>query len=84
MLPPVQRWELSTPLKGQGAHETLTLEALKRVYPDIFKKAQNYKDAKEAWEYIRGALWNDDPSAALFLTRKTRGLGLDFVDLKSL
>ncbi len=77
--PRVQRWALSTPLKGQAGHETLTLEALKKAYPQVFEQAQNYKDAEGAWEYIRGALWNDDPAASLFWTRKTRGLGLSFV-----
>jgi len=67
----IQRWELEGPWNyGQPVHEKLTEKALKAA--QIIGIDDNYK-SEEAWEYTRGALWNDDPEGLLFDDRNWFG-----------
>src|ERR1700693_3419733 len=66
----VQRYEIEGPFDiNDPVHETITQEALKQA--GMIGPKAKYSD-KEAWEYARGAVWNDDPLGELFDKNKKR------------
>jgi len=66
----VQRYEIEGPFDiNDPVHETITQEALKQA--GMIGPKAKYSD-KEAWEYARGAMWNDDPQGELFDKNKKR------------
>jgi hypothetical protein len=66
----LQRYEIEGPFDiNDPVHETITQEALKQA--GMIGPKAKYSD-KETWEYIRGAMWNDDPQGELFDKNKKR------------
>jgi hypothetical protein len=60
----IQRWEIEGPWNvGEPVHESLTQQSLKAA--GLIGIGDTYTST-EAWEYIRGAIWNDDPEGLLF------------------
>jgi Domain of unknown function (DUF4157) len=60
----IQRFEVEGPFDIKSpVHETLTQEALRKA--GMIEKKNSYK-SRGAWEYIRGAFWNDDPQGQFF------------------
>ncbi len=51
-------WNINDP-----AHETMTEESLRRA--GLIDKNDTYRSGS-AWDYTRGAMWNDDPEGMLF------------------
>jgi len=48
---------------GQPVHEKITEKALHEA--NLLDSNKSYED-KQAWEFIRGVIWNDDPEGLLF------------------
>ncbi|MEZ4733138.1 MAG: hypothetical protein R3E79_39075 [Caldilineaceae bacterium] len=60
----VQRWSLEGPWNiGEPVHESLTQQSLRAA--GLIGMGDKYT-SREAWEYIRGSIWNDDPNGSLF------------------
>ncbi|KXJ85351.1 hypothetical protein Micbo1qcDRAFT_223267 [Microdochium bolleyi] len=54
-------------LYGEPIHESLTLSALMRVSGSGVSPGTRINTANNAdWEFVRGAVWNDDPAGLLF------------------
>jgi hypothetical protein len=67
---PVQRFQNQGPwCKNDPVHETIVQESLKKAG---LLNAEGKYTSKEAWEYVRGVMWNDDPSGQLFDQDKKR------------
>jgi hypothetical protein len=60
----IQCWSLEGPWNvGEPVHETLTQQSLRAA--GLIGLGDKYTNEK-AWEYVRGAIWNDDPTGQLF------------------
>jgi hypothetical protein len=66
----VQRFQIEGPFDiNDPVHETLVQESLKKAG---LLDAKGTYTSKEAWEYVRGVMWNDDPRGQLFDANKKR------------
>ena len=66
----VQRYQIEGPYDiNDPVHERITEEALRKA--GLLKPGQDFNDP-DVWEYIRGAMWNDDPKGQLFDKNKTK------------
>jgi hypothetical protein len=66
----IQRFENEGPNNIKDpVHETITEEAL--IQAGLLKPGQIFS-SPEAWEYIRGIMWNDDPQGQWFDRNKSR------------
>ena len=66
----VQRYQIEGPWnKNDPVHETITQETLKKA--GLLGAEGSFHD-ENAWEYIRGVFWNDDPQGQLFDSNKKR------------
>jgi hypothetical protein len=66
----IQRYQVQGPWNvNDPVHETITQEALKKA--GLLGANEKYTSPK-VWEYIRGAIWNDDPEGQLFDANKKR------------
>jgi hypothetical protein len=66
-------WELRGPWNiGQPVHETMTAATIDAALS--CDESQGYEDPA-IWEYVRGAIWNDDPEGMLFDDRAWKVFG---------
>lgn len=66
----IQRHEIEGPFGIKNpAHETMTAEALRRA--GLIGKDDKFS-SQNAWEYIRGVMWNDDPESMFFKSNRMR------------
>ncbi|KAJ8606414.1 hypothetical protein MRB53_040997 [Persea americana] len=74
----------SGPFSRSPVHENITIAALIRSNVTEFPKDSTYATLTEKqWEFIRGLVWNDDPSCLLFVDDATTnhkwGWGLEWL-----